>query len=287
VWHLRETSGPHLDSSPALATSRFSRVSEQGSATGIVGACDDFNSAASDYVSLPNMGTNAAVTVECWVNLNSTPSAADIGLVSSIPWGVGYTHFKVSNGLQLKVAIGGAGNVLSSSNLLSVGNWFHAAYTIGGNATNDLKLYHNATLLGAASGRSDNNLTDVTIAREYTGRYLNARVDEVRLSSVARSSNWLWAVYQNIVSNRTFNSISSVNGVPPPAPTFNAFTVSGGQPTFQIGGWPGYNYTIQASTDLVTWANLVTTKPAVIPFSWVDCTATNFDRRFYRTLVSP
>ncbi len=287
VWHLRETSGPHLDSSPALATSRFLRVSGQGSATGIIGACDNFSSSASNYVSLPDMGTNPAVTVECWANLNSTPGGADIGLVSSIPWGVGYTHFKVSNGLQLKVAIGGAGTVVSSNNLLSVGDWFHAAYTIGGTATNDLKLYHNAALLGAASGRADNNLTDVTIAREYDGRYLNARVDEVRISSVARSSNWLWAVYQNIVSNSTFNSISSVSGVAPPAPTFNTFSLTGGQPTFEIGGWPGYTYTVEASTNLVSWTPLLVTNPAAMPLLWTDAGATHLDRRFYRVGVAP
>ena len=31
-------------------------------------------------------------------------------------------------------------------------------------------------------------------------------MDEVRISSVARSLNWLWATYQNIASNESFES---------------------------------------------------------------------------------
>ena len=209
VWHLAETNGAHYDSSPNMATSRVAQVTAQGTAAGIVGGGDDFDG-VNDFVSLPDMGTNARVTVECWVFLNATPGGGDIGLVSSDPWSAGITHFKTSSSLQIKAQINGAGTVNSANNLLSVSNWFYAAYTIAGGGAADFKTWLNATLIGSATGSTNNILTDVNLAREYGSRYLNARVDEVRISEVPRSSNWLWATYANIASNSWFNNYGSV-----------------------------------------------------------------------------
>ncbi len=223
VWHLAETQGAHLDSSPRRSASRLVQVDAQGTASGIAGACDDFNSAASNYVSLPDMGTSAQVTVECWVNLNTTPGGGDIGLVSSDPWSTGVTHFKTASNFQLKAQVYGGTAVTSASNAVSVGDWFYAAYTSVSGSTG-LKLFLNARQLGSGTGSSANNLTDLNIAREYNGRYLNARVDEVRVSSVARSTNWLWAVYQNLASNAAFVACEAAVQVTNTPPTLAALT---------------------------------------------------------------
>jgi autotransporter-associated beta strand protein len=208
VWHLSETNGQHRDSSPSRTQSELVQVTAQGTAAGVASGCDTFDG-VNDYVDLPNMGTQAQVTVECWANLAAVPLAADIGLVSSDPWTAGVMHFKTSTNLQVKAQINGAGAVTSANNLLSVGSWFYAAYTVAGSGANSLKSYCNAALIGSSSGATSNNLTDVNIAREYNGRYLSARVDEVRISSVARSQAWLWATCQNLMSNAVFNSYGS------------------------------------------------------------------------------
>jgi hypothetical protein len=109
----------------------------------------------------------------------------------------------------------------------------------------------------------------------------------MRVSNVPRSSNWVWAVYQNIASNSTFTSFSSVSGVVPPPPTVAIASMVAGQPTFQIGGVPGYSYTLQASSNLVAWADLLVTNPVATPFYWTDTSATNHSRRFYRALIGP
>jgi hypothetical protein len=74
----------------------------------------------------------------------------------------------------------------------------------------------------------------VNIAREFNGRYLNARVDEVRISRVARSSNWLWAVHRNIASNQAFVSYAAAsNLLPNTAPVFEVAS----NRTAAAGGW--------------------------------------------------
>ena len=225
VWHLRETAGAHRDSSPALATSRFVSVAAQGSATGIVGGCDQFVAASSHHVSLPHMGTNPAVTVEGWFFLTALPGGNDLGLISSDPWSSGVTHFKTSSNLLLKGEVNGGGFISTPTNTLAVSNWFHAAYTVAGGGGTDFRIYANGVLLGSAGGRTNNDLSDVNIAREFNGRYLNARVDEVRISRVARSSNWLWAVHRNLASNDSFVAYGAVsNQFPNTAPALAAVT---------------------------------------------------------------
>lgn len=241
VWHLAETNGPHLDGSPNLATARVTQVSVQGTAAGIAGGADSFNG-TNDYVSLPDMGANARVTVECWVKLNDVPAGSDIGLVSSDPWSAGITHFKTDNGLRLKAQILSAGTIASSSNLLAVGNWFYAAYTIAGNASTDFTIFFNGAPIGSAAGSTNNLLADVNLAREYNGRYLNAIMDEVRISSVARSTNWIWATYQNIASNAAFASYGAVT-----IPSNNPPALAAIPPqTMGVGQWL---YITNAATD--------------------------------------
>jgi autotransporter-associated beta strand protein len=173
---------------------------------------------------------------------------------------------------------------------LADGAWHHFAAVHDGTAA---RLYLDGAPVAtdATPGVADTQTAPLFFgAEDGTPRYHRGLLEELRVSDTSRSSNWVWAVYQNIASNSTFNSISAVSGIvtnPPTAPTFDSFAMIGGQPTFTIGGAPGYNYTIQGSTNLVTWINLVTTNPGVMPFLWTDSSTTNFQRRFYRTLVSP
>jgi hypothetical protein len=54
-----------------------------------------------------------------------------------------------------------------------------------------------------------------------------------------------------------------------------------------VNGNSGFNYTVQASTNLATWDTLVSTNPPALPFVWKDLQATNFNQRFYRVLLGP
>jgi hypothetical protein len=287
VWHLTETNGPHYDSAFNYPTSRWTSVAQQGTAEGIASGCDNFLAAQSNHVSLPDLGTQSAVTVECWANLNGTPGGADIGLVSSDPWSAGITHFKVNSSFQVKAGTYNSGSVLSPANLVVSGDWFHAAYSVTDAGTNGLKLYVNGALIGSAAGATNNNLTDVNLAREYNGRYLNGRLDEVRISSVARSSNWLWATWLNVASNAAFSSYSTVQVLPSPLPQIDSVEFTGGQLQFQVSGPPGWNYTVQASTNLLAWTNVFTTNMSTLPFSWTNTEMQMPGQQFYRVLVFP
>jgi autotransporter-associated beta strand protein len=173
---------------------------------------------------------------------------------------------------------------------LANGAWHHFAAVHDGAAA---RLYVDGLLAGTDStpGTASTPTTPVFFGGEDgTARYHKGPLDEMRVSNVARSSNWVWAVYQNIASNSTFISIGAVSGVvtnPPTAPTFDSFAIVGGLPAFTIGGWPGYTYTVEASTNLATWTAVLVTNPVTMPFLWTDTGATNLDRRFYRVGCLP
>jgi len=68
-------------------------------------------------------------------------------------------------------------------------------------------------------------------------------------------------------------------------PTLSAvLSSSNGQFRFHINGVTGFNYTVQASTNLVDWISLMTN---VSPFNFTDWNATNYQRRFYRSVYFP
>ena len=215
VWHLDELFGAHNDSSTNQGVARYTQAVGQGFPVGISGGGDNFNdlNASSDYVSLPNMGTNAQVTVECWTRLNAVPPDTLRGLVSCDQYITGITHFRCNNSLQVQAANFNGTTLTSPANSISVSNWFYSGYVMAGAGSGNFRLFLNGTNVATGTGASPSDNSDMNIAREYGGRYLNSRIDEVRISSVARSTNWLWVTYQNIASNSIFNSVSAVTSV--------------------------------------------------------------------------
>ena len=51
---------------------------------------------------------------------------------------------------------------------------------------------------------------------------------------------------------------------------------------FEVTGEPGWNYTVEASTDLITWQTVLIHRPPGGTFQGVDLDSSRFDYRFYR-----
>jgi hypothetical protein len=91
--------------------------------------------------------------------------------------------------------------------------------------------------------------------------------------------------------SNTPSTVSMTNVVLGYAGVSQPFTLSvttntaNGSPVFQLTGQPGFNYTVQASTNLSDWnaiAILINTN-GTVPF--VDLNSTNFYQRFYRAVA--
>jgi hypothetical protein len=73
----------------------------------------------------------------------------------------------------------------------------------------------------------------------------------------------------------------------PNQPVFAGSSVSNQLFKVTISGDAGFNYYIQASTNLANWQTVFTNLNAAPPFIWEDPQTTNYRMRFYRVLIQP
>jgi hypothetical protein len=142
-----------------------------------------------DYIQLPDMGEEMAVTVEAWVNCSLI--GGNQGIVSSFPadqWNghKGTVHFKFSDwGVYVIWAttpeLWDVRGVGALSGAVLKDTWYHAVYT-SDVADEELKLYIDGNFVSKVSGISTaNNLTHIHIACEHNDRFLHGMIDEVRI----------------------------------------------------------------------------------------------------------
>ena len=93
-------------------------------------------------------------------------------------------------------------------------NWHYYAGTYDG-AT--LRFFFDGLPVNAAAAGSPPIRADtgfLTFGRDDgLARYLNGWLDEIRISPVARSTNWIWATWFNQASNRTFIAYDPIEDV--------------------------------------------------------------------------
>lgn len=192
-------------------------MGDPGTVAGKIGQALEFDG-TDDYVELPDMGNEPAVTVEAWALAHSMPPDAHsccIGIVSSAPdnqWVAGTVHFKFEAGL-ITVDKNDSGKITFSGAELDT--WYHAAYT-SDTDTNEFMFYVNGEFVGQlVAGATVNNLTHVRIASEHEGRYLPGLVDEVRIYRRALSANEItqnFAVTSNSLAVKAAGKLTSAWG---------------------------------------------------------------------------
>jgi hypothetical protein len=80
----------------------------------------------------------------------------------------------------------------------------------------------------------------------------------------------------------------SVIVLQPSTPTFSSPSISDGTFQCMIGGSVGPNYSIYATTNLLSsWQLLLVTNPVATPFLFADPNLPAFQQRFYRIQLGP
>jgi hypothetical protein len=82
------------------------------------------------------------------------------------------------------------------------------------------------------------------------------------------------------------NAVAMVNVAVPIQLTYQVETVNG-QSQFRIIGPTAVSFTIDASSDLVTWLAIHTNDVTVAPINYLDTSSTNLPQRFYRAMPWP
>lgn len=153
----------------------------------------------SSYIGTGDWGVTNGITVESWVY--SANFSQNGFIVGKNPVNARWELF--FEGANLKWRGADSGNNVATAGPAN-GQWHH----VSGAQTNTTGFLYidgvyrtqgAATQIGAASG-------DVEFGRFASGYYYVGVMDEVRVSSVSRSSNWVWACWMNMGSNSVFTT---------------------------------------------------------------------------------
>jgi hypothetical protein len=202
VWHLGETSGNSRDSTTNALTGYPSNGVTQ-TASGQVGDADDFGGSGSRTF----LGTPAALnnltrnfSVSAWIR----PDALGGNRV------IFGSHWGSFNGWSLRIAGAnlalerlGPNTTYNSGVAVTASQW--AAVAAVYDSADDVTFYINGVAVSTISGTDPATpSTQPWSIGANTGDNFDGIIDEVQVSQIARSSNWIWAAYQNTMSNSTF-----------------------------------------------------------------------------------
>ena len=205
VWHLDEpvidesSTGVHFDST----TNRFNGHQDGNHPVpGVIGSAQDFD--GNDKITLGAVMTMNAYTKEAWVKVTAFGN-----LISS-----GNSHAFWIPGGNLQSGHNSEWGAVTDPSPFPMGVWQHVAVTYD-SAVNSgqLTLYRNGEQVAVATGKVPPNPDEIAYFGSHGGaNFFTGQIDEGRISSTARSANWIWASWMNQASNSVFETTTV--GVP-------------------------------------------------------------------------
>ncbi|MEM7396473.1 MAG: DUF2341 domain-containing protein, partial [Verrucomicrobiota bacterium] len=210
VWHMGDDrgSGIHLDSA---ADNDATEVDDPVTTpNGQIGDAQTFDGGADEMIiaNESNFDQTTALSVSAWF----TVDAFDTSWQALIAKGEGneWRLHRNNNGNTLRMSANGA---ISATSAIDDGQWHHIQ--INKSTVSGMEIYIDGVL-----ENSDTNLTGaiglnnepVRIGEnpDSQNREWEGDIDEVRIMDMTRSSNWVWAAYQNSGQHNTFNCYDPV-----------------------------------------------------------------------------
>ncbi len=271
VWHL---GGSGTALATADSTSHANNGTVIGSASEVPGQIGN-GVALAGYRNYIDAGSNASVlpthtgTLSVWVKYNLFSSW-------TTPIGNGNTYSDTNGALLWNDAYGDvyfevngpSSHSRTPNGTLAVGQWYFLTGAWDGST---VSLYVNGAPVGSAPQLNDASpayhLTlGVDGALSSYGDFLNGILDEARVSSIARSADWVATEYNNQASPATFYSISAEN--------LHAISISPAKVTLLqsqtqqltaavVGGCTSLNWTLSPTVGTIDGTGLYTA-PSVI-----------------------
>jgi formylglycine-generating enzyme required for sulfatase activity len=201
VWHFNESgTGIRYDSTENTNNAAPQNYEGDEATNGVAGGADRLDG-NNDYllISDPALGTND-FTFSGWGLPNTT---------NGIKWILATTASGDASLGQMdnKAMFEIGASFVTGTTAVANGNWRYFAGTRKGGVC---RLYLDGVQEEDFSNTGNTSGGTVTIGARGTGSRWNGAVDEVRVSSTARSSNWIWTTWFNLVSNAFFTAYSEV-----------------------------------------------------------------------------
>jgi hypothetical protein len=214
VYHLGEKSGTVLDATANGNNSSSVAGDVARGRTGAVGGACVFDGSG-DYISIPDSASldgMSKLTVEALALDQDGSTTAVRAILSkrlSASNGQRSYYFYRQEGRDLYAYVNDTGGRFSGS-VSPTGEWHHLAFTFDASlANNELKAYADGTLKGQMNNGAASvlNRDDPLLIGRLNGSTSSdwkGLLDEVRISNVARSAEWLRASWRTAAENTAF-----------------------------------------------------------------------------------
>ncbi len=181
--------------------------------TGQIDGAANFVTASTQSLDSGNFSLASAITYSAWINATSFPGSFNT-IYGKGASSVNYAAVDITASGKLNVevlattsrAYNGTG-----SHTLSTGTWYMVSVTY--DSTSGLVAYVNAASDGtvAANGAVNTANNDSFVGANFAFNccFWNGKIDEFRLSSVARSSDWITTEYNNQSAPGTFETLGT------------------------------------------------------------------------------
>ncbi|MGA2891124.1 MAG: LamG-like jellyroll fold domain-containing protein [Terracidiphilus sp.] len=260
-------------------------------ASGILVGSGSFENGTS-YILLPNSSSlkpSAGLTLEAWVNPASFGNWSKIIGLDYRADGSWYSPYlayalqssSTTSAMSMQITNSGNAYYFSSQNDVSLNTWSHVVGTYDGT---QMVLYVNGVPSGSSllSGSIDYGTSNgITIGARSpystsSGEGWDGLIEEVRISSNARSADWIATEYNNVRSSSTFYLFNPENAVMVVPATVNLYAGQSRQFTATVACGTALNWTMPSGAPGMLSASGFYTAPASIATQQtVTITATN------------
>jgi len=226
VWHFNED--PEIspvirDSSSKRHDGISSNLLSGDQVPGLGGGSLSFDG-ATKFITLNSeltMPASGAFTLSAWVR--PLPSATAYPGVTARATTPGYNDSLRLFAGTPRLNIAGSAKVFSTPTVKDGVTWSYWAGTRASGSPGVVTLFQNGTNDTASASSTTAIFSIAYLGRGLetndTSRNWKGGLDEIRVSEVARSTNWIWAEWLNMSSNAVFNSYGAVTAVYPLALT--------------------------------------------------------------------
>ena len=225
VWHMAEdpsSAAPQINESTSnnfdatstgAMTSGDLVTSQIGDGLDFEGTNDGLTRADNSTL---DVGTND-LTLSAWVRLDNVTTNNRKEIINKKNGGFSTNGYAIrTRGANIEIAHKATGqtntNTISSSPInISVSTWTYISVTF--NVPGDSATIHvNGVAEPSISINAGNSLANgvqLEIGKKQTGNYMNGRIDEPRVATVSRTTDWILTEYNNQNSPSTFYAVSA------------------------------------------------------------------------------
>ncbi|MBI5734051.1 MAG: DUF2341 domain-containing protein [Candidatus Kerfeldbacteria bacterium] len=217
VYHLPD--GTTLSAADSTSNANNGTITTPTAASGQIGGAGNFTTG--DKItksSTASLNISGSFTLEAWVNQTNLTGYHDV--ITKTNGTSDGNYYLETNGVNIDIGFyngsGFTGFGSSGSGVsMSTGNWYHivAVFDSTGNA---LKGYINGTQVinqSAGGATPQTNSASLSLGLGYIGENFLGKMDEARISSSVRSTDWIKTQYNNQSSTTTFYSVGALASV--------------------------------------------------------------------------